>query len=99
MAYLKNPNIIEENISDTELMLFNQSTEELHVLNETSAQIYILICLGNSLVEALYQYVYEHIGEVCEDKPMTVDELANDAKETINSLLDRNIIIGDITDE
>lgn len=99
MTFIKNPNIIEEHISDSELMLFNQITEEVHVLNETSTQIYMLICNGHSLAEALCQYVYEHIGEMFEEELITIDELATDAKTTINELLAHSIICEGVADE
>lgn len=99
MAFIKSPNIIEEQISDSELMLYNQSTEEVHILNESSTQIYTLICSGHSLVEALYQYIYDHIGEMCDEKPITIDELATDAKSAINMLLANGIICEEIADE
>lgn len=99
MTYTKNPNIVEEKISNTELMLFNPNTEEVHVLNETSTEIYILICNCHSLVEVLNQYVNEHIGEMCEDRTITIDELAMDAKSTINLLIANSIIYEGDTNE
>ena len=92
MFLIKNPNILEENISESEIMIFNTETEEIHILNSTATEIYFLLSEALSENEVTKKFVDIHIKESYNGSCLTESDLIADVKNTIALLLNLNIL-------
>lgn len=85
--YSINPEIIQENFSDDEIMLYIPSTGEIHILNQSSAFILSSIMEEKSISLCKAKFVstiknnYENYGN-----------LENDFDEMINMFLEKSIL-------
>lgn len=92
MRYVKN-NVIDENIDESEILIYDPIKDEFHILNETASEIYASLCNGHSLNEVINQYIESHGSELQRDEAMiTEKELIFDVRNTIEKLLDAGII-------
>ena len=91
-----NPSIIVESVSETELMLYNNETEEIHLLNETATKMFNLL-QEMSQECAIKAFLNEYVDSMINDKDnISFDELKKDAEEILKTLYEKNIIKGGV---
>ena len=86
MIINKNKKLIVENISDIEIMLVNEKTEEIHLLNSSSCFLFS-ICENKSIDDVISLYIQNYTDNVSKD------ELISDANQIINDFINKGIVI------
>ena len=92
MQYVKNSNIIEETISETEIMLYNTQSEEVHILNRTATEIYQILLQKKSVKDLIMYYIDLHKDDDVKGIRVKEQELIDDVENMISSLINLNII-------
>lgn len=92
MQYVKNSNIIEETISETEIMLYNTQSEEVHILNQTATEIYQMLLQKKSIKDLIMYYIGLHKADDVKGIRVKEQELIDDVENMISSLINLNII-------
>ncbi len=92
MQYVKNSNIIEETISETEIMLYNTQSEEVHILNRTATEIYQILLQKKSVKDLIMCYIDLHKDDDVKGIRVKEQELIDDVENMISSLINLNII-------
>lgn len=92
MQYVKNSNIIEETISETEIMLYNTQSEEVHILNRTATEIYQILLQKKSVKDLIMYYIDLHKDDDVKGIRVKEQELIDDVENMISSLINLDII-------
>ena len=92
MQYVKNSNILEETISETEIMLYNTQSEEVHILNRTATEIYQMLLQKKSVKDLIMYYIGLHKEDDVKGIRVKEQELIDDVENMISSLINLNII-------
>lgn len=87
--YYFNPNLIKDNFDDGEIMIYNNFTGEIHILNSTAEQILNLILDSGDLLANKKIFVSQYLKQYPQLDSVTLEE---DFDVTLKVLLEKDII-------